>query len=64
MPTREELIKKLDLEKHPEGGYFKETYRSDLSISKSNLPAEFDSERSVCTSIYFFVDFRGIFSFS
>ncbi|TLY04278.1 MAG: cupin domain-containing protein [Thaumarchaeota archaeon] len=23
------LVKKLGLEKHPEGGYFKQTYRSD-----------------------------------
>ncbi|SDG73913.1 cupin domain-containing protein [Psychroflexus sediminis] len=53
MLTQKQLIEKLDLEKHPEGGYFKETYRSDLSISKNELPSEFESERSVCTCIYF-----------
>jgi len=40
-------IQKLQLLKHPEGGYFKETYRSKDNISTSN------GERSICTSIYF-----------
>lgn len=53
MLTKEQLIEKLDLQKHPEGGYFKETYRSEISISESSLPPDFNSERSVCTCIYF-----------
>lgn len=53
MLTKEQLIEKLNLEKHPEGGYFKETYRSEISIPSSNLPSEFDSERNVSTCIYF-----------
>lgn len=27
------LIKKLELEKHPEGGYFKQTYGSDTIVT-------------------------------
>ncbi|MFD0933208.1 cupin domain-containing protein [Psychroflexus salinarum] len=53
MYSKEQLIEKLNLEKHPEGGYFKETYRSEMSIPKYSLPAEFDSYRNVSTCIYF-----------
>ena len=37
MQPYEKIIKALGLEPHPEGGYFKETYRSDLLISKEGL---------------------------
>lgn len=47
----EELIKKLGLEKHPEGGYFKQIYKSKDSVVP---PERFNStERSAGTSIYF-----------
>ncbi len=44
---------KLHLEIHPEGGYFKEMYRSAECISADALPARFKSERSFSTVIYF-----------
>jgi predicted cupin superfamily sugar epimerase len=47
------IIKKLDLQPHPEGGYFKETYRSDGTISASNLTSEFSGKRNFSTSIYY-----------
>jgi predicted cupin superfamily sugar epimerase len=40
----EQLIEQLDLKPHPEGGYYKETYRS---IENTN------GNRSLMTSIYF-----------
>ena len=46
-------IEKLNLKKHPEGGYFRETYRSDLLIEKLALPEGFPGERSISTAIYF-----------
>jgi len=46
-------IDALKLEPHPEGGYFRETYRSPLAISQSALPASFAGDRSVSTAIYF-----------
>ncbi len=46
-------ITKLQLEKHPEGGYFKETYRSDESIPLSGLPSRFQADRAFCTAILF-----------
>ena len=37
MTETESIIKKLDLQPHPEGGYFKEIYRSDGIIAKNSL---------------------------
>lgn len=42
-------IKKLRLQKHPEGGYFKETHRSDLTVEI----AGYNGPRQVSTSIYY-----------
>ncbi|MDO6738645.1 cupin domain-containing protein [Wenyingzhuangia sp. 2_MG-2023] len=47
------IIKQLNLQPHPEGGYFKETYRSQGSISKENLTIEFSGDRNYSTAIYF-----------
>lgn len=47
------IIKQLNLQPHPEGGYFKETYRSQGSISKENLTLEFSGDRNYSTAIYF-----------
>lgn len=47
------LAEKLGLEPHPEGGYFKETYRSNELISERELGFNFDGDRNCCTGIYF-----------
>lgn len=49
----EELIHFFNLEKHPEGGYFKETYRSKGEILSDNLDSEIIGSRNYATSIYF-----------
>ena len=49
----EELIYFLSLEKHPEGGYFKETYRSERKIIETEENGEFPHGRNFGTSIYF-----------
>jgi predicted cupin superfamily sugar epimerase len=36
-----------------EGGYFRETYRSKLTLSAAALPAEYGGERHVATAIYY-----------
>ena len=51
--TVSELIKLYDLQPHPEGGYFKETYRSLGCIPASVLPAQYKSQRHYSTAIYF-----------
>lgn len=53
MERIKELIKKLDLQPHPEGGYFKETYRSSEEISHSELSDNYSGNRNVSTCIYF-----------
>ena len=50
------LIDGLQLKAHPEGGYFKETYRSQESIPKNALPQRFNNHRSFGTSIYFLLE--------
>lgn len=47
------LIKNLNLIPHPEGGYFKETYRSQGSIPHDTIKDQFSGSRSYCTGIYF-----------
>ena len=48
-----QLIEKLQLQPHPEGGFYRETWRSDLSIPRSVLPAEYTGDRSAGTAILF-----------
>jgi predicted cupin superfamily sugar epimerase len=49
-------IKKLKLKKHPEGGYYKEIYRSGEIIIGDHLPKRFKSSRNLSTSIYFLLE--------
>ena len=51
--TIEAIIKKLGLEPHPEGGYFKETYRSRGEIGQESLGSEYEGTRNYATCIYF-----------
>ncbi len=46
-------IRRLDLAPHPEGGFFKETYRSTESIKSSDLPDRYQSDHCFSTAIYF-----------
>ena len=46
-------IEKLNLGKHPEGGFYSETYRSELSLPSKILPQGTEGERSLMTAIYF-----------
>ncbi len=51
--TIKEIVSRLELSPHPEGGYYKETYRSTGKISQSALPDNFNGDRNYCTAIYF-----------
>ncbi len=46
-------IQALGLEPHPEGGFFKVTYRSEITAGKENLPDNFSGERVLGGSIYY-----------
>ncbi|KAB8153671.1 hypothetical protein EZY14_010620 [Kordia sp. TARA_039_SRF] len=49
----QQLVESLELLPHPEGGFYKEVYRSEKLIQKDALPDNFSGNRSYCTSIYF-----------
>lgn len=51
--TAQQIINQFDLTAHPEGGYFKETYRSHGIIQNEHLSPEFVGDRNYSTSIYF-----------
>jgi len=50
-----DYIQSLGLREHPEGGYFKEVYRSSEEIPASSLPTRYQGSRSFSTSIYFLI---------
>lgn len=56
MITASSLISEYDLEPHPEGGYYKETYRSKEAINQTALPERFTGNRSFSTAIYFLLE--------
>ena len=58
-----DYINKLKLEPHPEGGYFKEIYRSKEIIKGNPLPKRYNSERNFSTSIYFLLEGEQISKF-
>lgn len=51
--TPQDLIKLYNLEPHPEGGYFRETYRAKGATTKNALPKNFKGDRNYSTAIYF-----------
>ena len=61
MQAAKDLIDHYKLEAHPEGGYYRETYRSTEAIVHTALPERFISERSFSTAIYFLLE-QGNFS--
>lgn len=50
-----ELIEKLNLIEHPEGGYYSETYRSEINLK--------DKNRQLMTSIYFLLTSENVSKF-
>lgn len=61
MNTVQQLVKHYEMLPHPEGGYYKETYRSNEMLQKSSLPARFTDKRNFYTAIYFLLE-QGNFS--
>lgn len=48
-----EWVRALHLEPHPEGGWFRETWRADLVLPNSVLPQGYSGDRAAGTAIYF-----------
>lgn len=54
MLTAQQIIDRLQLVPLTiEGGYYRETYRSALTVPGAALPAEYNGDRNVSTAIYY-----------
>jgi predicted cupin superfamily sugar epimerase len=49
----EDWIERLQLAEHPEGGYFRQTYRSSFTLPRPCLPEGFPGARPLATAIYY-----------
>ena len=49
-------VQALNMQPHPEGGYFVETHRSTDTIAQSALPERFNGDRAFSTAIYFLLE--------
>jgi len=56
-----DLISYYQLLPHPEGGYYKETYRCSEQVPQHALPGRFNGDRNFSTAIYFLLE-QGNFS--
>ncbi len=56
-------IKQLELSPHPEGGYFREIFRSSEQIPHPSLPDRYTGSRCLYTAIYFLLGSKDISAF-
>jgi predicted cupin superfamily sugar epimerase len=56
MNDAQHWIEQLALERHPEGGYYRESYRSGESIAPSELPNRYSGARQYATAIYYLLE--------
>lgn len=61
MRVVQQFIEQFDLQPHPEGGWYKQTYKSNEIVAASALPERFNGDRVFSTAIYFLLE-RGNFS--
>jgi uncharacterized protein len=52
-PRAREWVERLGLIPHPEGGFYRETYRAAEGVARCALPARFSGDRAFSTAIYF-----------
>lgn len=57
--TSDYLVEQLQLLPHPEGGYYRETYRCEEEMCATN----FEGERNICTAIYFLLEKENVSHF-
>lgn len=63
MIDKKNLINKLSLKKHPEGGYYSQTYRSPINLNGRYLGLEKSEYRNLSSSIYFMLSENNISRF-
>lgn len=52
----DDIIRVLGLSPHPEGGFYRETYRDAGVIKNAALPERFNGDRSYSTAIYYLLN--------
>jgi len=52
-PRVQALIDRLGLVRHPEGGWYRETWRSPVELEPEALPPGYPGKRALLTSIYY-----------
>ncbi len=57
----QQFIQQFDLQPHPEGGWYRQTYKSKDLIAASALPERFQGDRVFSTAIFFLLE-KGNFS--
>jgi uncharacterized protein len=61
--TAKDYIKLLNLEPHPEGGWYREVYRSAELFNQGGLPLRFKGDCCFSTSIYFLLEYPAFSAF-
>lgn len=61
--TADECIAWLDLQPHPEGGFYRPSYRAADAVTPAGLPGRFGAARPVSTAIYFLLRDRAVSRF-
>jgi len=56
-------IERLRLRPHPEGGHYRETYRSPEVIAAEHLPPGFGGPRALATAIYYLLEAGDVSAF-
>src|SRR5690348_14131675 len=56
MTSAREWIDYLKLARHPEGGWYREVYRSSETIACAHLPPRFAGDRTLATAIYYLLE--------
>ena len=61
MSRADQLIEQYNLQPHPEGGWYCQTYKSNEQVAANALPIRFGASRAFSTAIYFLLE-QGNFS--
>jgi len=51
-----DIVRELGLQPHPEGGYFRETYRAAETLSAAGLDRRYGGARATSTAIYYLLE--------
>jgi predicted cupin superfamily sugar epimerase len=63
MSEAKQWIDDLHLQPHPEGGYYRQTYRCEEVVAREHLPDRFSGDRAFSTAIYFLLNGTDVSAF-